>query len=276
MTFPPTRGTLIERLVSRGDEADWQAFLADYWNPICRFAMRQGGLSWADAEDVAAVTLEVLIANRLLARWVAHRAAKLRTLLCSVVRNILANRARVHAGRERLWREKIGALPAFSAADVSEAQVDTFYAAWAEELLRQVVETLMAEYHREGKGDYFRVLYGRVCEALSAPEIARALGLATTAVENYYKHARRRLTQHLEEAVRAQVARYCPAGQSDDEFRREWGELGDYLTRHGGLEQAVRRAYEESLPAQSRAKTDAFLHSLRQLQRAAADAPPRD
>src|SRR5262245_3212426 len=98
MSFPQTRHTLIQRIVTRGDDQDWQAFLADYWGPVCRFAMRRGGLALADAEDVAAATFEALVANRLLARWVSDRAAKLRTLLCAVVRNVLSNRARVQAG----------------------------------------------------------------------------------------------------------------------------------------------------------------------------------
>src|SRR5262249_18863629 len=157
---------LIQRLVARGDDQDWQAFLLDYWGPICRFAMRRGGLALADAEDVASGTFEAIIRNRLLERWVTARAAKLRTLFCAVARNILANRARVQAGRERLLREQAGEGAFASSLDAPAEQVDAFYAAWVEEILQQAVETLFATYHQSRKGDYFRVLYGRICEEM--------------------------------------------------------------------------------------------------------------
>ena len=48
----------------------------------------------------------------------------------------------------------------------------------------------------------------------------------------------------LEEMVRLQVQRYCPSEEAEQEFTLEWGSLGDYLSEHGGLEEAVRRAYE--------------------------------
>ena len=88
MSFPETRHTLIHRLATGNTEADWQEFLNDYWAPVCRFAQRRAGLRLEDAEDTASLTFEALISNQLLVRWVAKRSAKLRTLLCSVVRKI--------------------------------------------------------------------------------------------------------------------------------------------------------------------------------------------
>jgi DNA-directed RNA polymerase specialized sigma24 family protein len=111
MAFPETRLTLIQRIASTGDDADWRQFLGDYWGPVCRFAAQRGSLGLADAEDVASLTFEALIANQLLPRWVINRSAKLRTLLCTVTRNVMSNRARV------------GQLPAmyfFSAGPVIE------------------------------------------------------------------------------------------------------------------------------------------------------------
>ncbi|MBU4271254.1 MAG: hypothetical protein KKE86_04830, partial [Planctomycetes bacterium] len=97
MGFPQTRLTLIQRLTSGGAEEDWQNFLKDYWGPICRFSLRRGARNLDDAEDVASETFEALWEQRLLVRWVANRSAKLRTLLCCVVRNILSHRNRVRA-----------------------------------------------------------------------------------------------------------------------------------------------------------------------------------
>src|ERR1035437_11123351 len=88
MSFPQTHLTLVQRLASGSTEDDWQSFLKDYWGPICRFSMRWGARNLDDAEDVAAETFEVLWEQRLLVRWVSNRSAKLRTLLCTVVRNI--------------------------------------------------------------------------------------------------------------------------------------------------------------------------------------------
>jgi len=61
---------------------------------------------------------------------------KLRTLLCTVARNILSNQARVQIGRRRLLEKHAqqaaddGPLPVTSTPEASEDQVDFFYAAW--------------------------------------------------------------------------------------------------------------------------------------------------
>jgi RNA polymerase sigma factor (sigma-70 family) len=247
MSFPQTRLTLIQRIVTQGDEKDWNEFLADYWGSVCRFAMRRGSLKFEDAEDVASLTFEALVHNQLLARWVSDRAAKLRTLLCGVVCNVLANRARVQSGRERLLGER-GVLPLVTSLEIGAEQVDAFYAAWVEEVLHQAVEALLAEYHRGGRGDYFRVLYGRVCDEMTMPEIGQALNLKTSSVENYFKHARNRLAEELQELVRDHVHRYCPEAEMDAEFAAEWERLGQYLQENGGLEQTVRRSGQAALP----------------------------
>ena len=49
--------------------------------------------------------------------------------------------------------------------------------------------------------------------------------------------------------MRRQVQRYCRNDEAEQEFTLEWGLLGEYLIEHGGLEEAVRRAYELLDPA---------------------------
>ena len=268
MTFPQTRHTLIQRIAAAGDGRDWSEFLRDYWGPVCRFARCAGSLTPDDAEDAAAQTFEALVRNQLLAHWVLKRSAKLRTLLCAVVRNVLSNRGRIEAGRARLLREHggrlddRGALPLVTSLDAPADQVDAFHAAWVEELLQQAVEGLLADYHREGKGDFFRVLYGRICDAMTLPEIAQALGVSTSHAENAFKHARKNLGQRLENLVRDHVRRYCPPDDVDDEFAAEWGQLGDYLKKHGGLEEAVRRAQEGLPPASRRRQVRSSLSAV--------------
>ena len=195
MSFPETRLTLIQRLAAGGTAEDWQDFLGDYWGPVCRFALRSGAGQLNDAEDVAVQTFEVLWESRLLVRWIANRTARLRSLLCSVTRKILANRHRVRAGRDRLARD---AADHWAQSEATEdQQTEVFYAAWVEDLLRQAVESIAAKYYQEAKGDYVRVLYGRLCQRLSIAELASALDIQPSAVDNYFRHARQRLADAL-------------------------------------------------------------------------------
>lgn len=249
MSFPNTRHTLIQRLAEGAHRDDWQAFLDDYWGPLCRFAQRRANLSSADAEDVAAMVFEAVVQNRLLERWVDARTARLRTLLCAVVLNVLSNRARVSSGRKRIALEHGGMLDRYREPGPSESlgtHDDAFYAAWGDEILQGAIDRLLDEYTSDGKGDYFRVLYGRICERMTVPQIAAALEIRQTSVENYYRDARQKLGAALEELVRQHVRRYSPPESLLDEFAAEWERLGAFLSGSGGLEAVIRRVCEEA------------------------------
>lgn len=251
MTFPQTRLTLIRRLSSGGSDTDWRQFLDDYWGPLCAFVMRWGGLSLADAEDVAGETFQALVKNGLLARWQARHVARLHTLLCAIAKNIVSNHARVAKGRQRILRELAerpkDQLPEsiWPMPEPSEDEVDLFYRAWIAELLERCVQRLLTDLHRTGKGDYFRVLFGRLCEDLSTREVAEMLRIETGTAENYYKAARKRLADEMVQAVRQHVQRYCDEGSAEDEFRTEWSRLSSYLLRHGGLENTLRACHQQ-------------------------------
>jgi RNA polymerase sigma factor (sigma-70 family) len=240
MGFPNTRLTLIQRLAAGGSAEDWQSFMQDYWGPVCRFSLRWGAEGLSDAEDIATQTFEILWENRLLVRWVSNRSAKLRSLLCSVARKVLANRHRAQAGRQRLAHELAEHLQQASPTD--DEQADAFYAAWAEDLVAQAAESITTDYYRQAKGDYVRVLYGRLCQRLTIAAVAEALEISPAAVDNYFRHARQRLGDKLEELVRSQVEKYSPDEESAEEFAAEWRRLGTYLSAHGGLEEALQRA----------------------------------
>jgi len=250
MSFPDTRHTLIQRISRSAGEDDWREFLSDYWRPLCRFAARWAKLDVEDAEDVASATIEAVIRNQLLSRWASNRQAKLRTLLCAVARNVLSNRARIETGRARLLRENHDARQALMASfggkepQATPNQLDAFYTAWAEELLQDAVESLLDDYLRSGRGDYFRVLYGRICEEMTMPEIAQSLDLKLTAAENYYKHARKRLGETLKRMVRQRVQRYSPPDEFESEFQAEWSQFGEFLTQQGGIVEVIRKSYE--------------------------------
>ena len=271
MSFPQTRLTLIQRLATGGSEKDWQCFLQDYWGPICRFSLRFGARNLDDAEDVASQTFEILWEKGLLTRWTSHRSAKLRTLLCAVVRRILANRRRVQANRQRLAREMVDYLK--DPGEIAEEQADVFYSAWVEALVQRAVESLAAEYYRQAKGDYVRVLYGRLCQRLSVSEVAGSLEISTSAADNYFRHAKARLAEKLADEVRQQAQRYSPPEEIEEETALEWRHLRQHLEAHGGLEEAVRRTYELLDPVvASRRQRTAVAKTLTRL--TAIQAPP--
>ena len=238
MSFPNTHHTLIQRLAYGGSEYDWHEFLNDYWLPLCRFSMHRGRISWHDAEEIAAKTLEVLLQKDLLKRWYNTPRAKLRTLLCSVTCRVQANHARAASRREFVT----ASIDIESQTDASQDSTweETFYAAWVDDLLQKCLNDLVHDYHRDGKGDYVRVLYGRLCEELSIADVAEALDLQPSTVDNYYRHAKHKLAAKLRSSVQSHVMRYSRDGLS--EFESEWNALADYLSAHGGIEQAVRDA----------------------------------
>jgi DNA-directed RNA polymerase specialized sigma24 family protein len=252
MSFPQTRETLIYRVATKGSEQDWFQFLSDYWLPTCHFAQQQDRLHIEDAEDVAAETFEAVLRDQLLARWVLNRTSKLRTLLCTVVRHILANRARVRKGRRRLLRKKARelhkrtALPTMKAPDESIEHTDQFYVAWVESLLLQAVESLMREYEGRDKLKHFHVLQGRVCEKMTAEQLSQALGIKKAHVFDYFKAARKRLEIKLKELVGGHVRRYCDMQDFNAEFDHEWCRIGRYIQEHGGLEQAIDQVYQNA------------------------------
>ena len=241
MTFPHTRLTLIQRLASGGSDDDWRGFLQDYWGPVCRFALRSGAHGLPEAEEIASQTFAVVWENRLLNRWVSNQAAKLRSLLCSVVRQTLASRNRTGARRELLHEDILRHSAGGETA--SAEQDDIFYAAWVEEVVEQAVEALAIEYCGKNQGDRIRVLYGRLCEGLTFAELAESLGIKISTVDFYFRDARDRLAERLRELVRPRVLRYYTVEEADEEFARQWNELGRYMSAHGGLEEAVRRSY---------------------------------
>jgi RNA polymerase sigma factor (sigma-70 family) len=240
MAFPQTRLTLIERLALGGENLDWQRFVNDYWGPVCRFALRWGAGTEHDAEDVAAQTFATLWKNRLLVRWMASRSSKLRTMLCGVVRNLLANRTRMLRTRKRLSHEVVVRL---EETDREQEHVDGFYAAWVEDLLQKAMRALVVDYYRRGQGDHVRVLYGRVCQRMGIAELAEGLGIKPSDVDNYFRHARQQLGEKLQLLVRQHAERYGIEGSVEDAFAQEWADLGHYLSEYGGMERALGQAY---------------------------------
>lgn len=247
MTFPETHVSLIRRIVVSGDAASWDAFVAGYWQATTRFAMRIGNLQWSDAEDAASQVFEILYQKSLLESWLSRPEARFKTLLCTVIRNVVQNTV-----RSQQTAARHAAMHIQRSEDLKDSatnqDLDLFYSIWADEVLRSAVKSVMIEYHREGKGDYFRVLHSRIAEQLPVKEIAGQLGIKSTDVENYFRHARSRLSDRIEQLVRKDTSFYTDFAELDEEFQHEWKVLADILQRQGGLEQAVRAAMSPKSP----------------------------
>jgi DNA-directed RNA polymerase specialized sigma24 family protein len=191
----------------------------------------------------------------LFSRWLTSRSARFRSLLCGVIRKILANRHRIQANRQRLASEIAQSLQ--EPGETASEQADAFYAAWVEALVQRALESLATEYCRHAQGDYVRVLYGRLCEALTLADVARALEISPAMVDHYFREARARLSDALKAEVLRQVRRYSPPDRVDQDYAAEWAQLGQFLTAHGGLEEAVRRAYNLLDPVSERRREGA-------------------
>ena len=76
------------------------------------------------------------------------------------------------------------------------------------------------------------------------PELSKALDIKTTAAENYYRAAKKRLGDELRSRVECHIRRYCADQDAAAEFEAEWAQLAEFLGMQGGLEQAVRRSYQ--------------------------------
>ncbi len=247
MSFPETRPTLIQRIATENREADWQVFLKDYWRPVCRFAARWGNLSFDDAEDLASATFAILISKDLLSAWASNPAAKLRSLLCRIVRNLLANQARIKQGRTENLRKNIGLLKGMESIHLEEAaenaeELDAFFESWVDEVVQDAVDELFQECQKSGRGDVFRVLYGRICEQMPMQDIAQCLRISPDAAQNHFKLGRQLLDQFLRNSVQTRVHRYASPLHAKAEFEAEWQALSESLMRRGGLEASLQRS----------------------------------
>ena len=171
--FPKTSFTRIVDLVKDGGEDEWRSFVSDYWVPVYRFSLHRGARR-DDAEEITLEVFEELWKQDLLRRWTIDRAAKLRTLICTVARNKIVERF-----RKRKPNEAIVVEPSDTSDDP-----DCFYAAWAEDLLVRTFDTTATHYRRAGQSDYLRVFVGRTIDKLTIDEVAEALSLPDTTVDH--------------------------------------------------------------------------------------------
>jgi RNA polymerase sigma factor (sigma-70 family) len=244
MTFPETRLTFIRRLAQDSGAADWQQFVDTYWRPILRFARQWGAIQHSDAEDIASSTFEVLIRNKLLAKWSEHPNAKLRTLLCAVVRMQIANHHRKKSNQESQSYSAEQLSDVSLALGVTANDRQAFDVLWLDEIISLSLSAMRERCLKEGRINQFRVLFGRICDNMSHAEVAACLGIPQVTAELWYRQARDQVAESLRKQVSSLVRQYAQPAEYDAEFRREWEDLSAQLKLHGGLESAIRRSYE--------------------------------
>ena len=232
MLFPETRLTFIRRLARDGSEADWRQFIGEYWRPVRRFAISRGRLQAADADDVASATFEVLIRKRLLLQWTEERSARLRTLLCGIVRRQLANRFRKHQDQQL---PMMGSGTDDPFVDLPDDERNVFEEFCFEEILLRSVDRMRNQCLKTGKINRFRVLFGRVCEGMTHSQIAACLNQPLSTVESWYKQARDQLAEVLRIQIRAIVSQHARPEHLASEFDEEWQRLAEFLQKMVGL-----------------------------------------
>ena len=211
--FAATRWTLVLR--ARGEGVGARGALSElceaYYQPVFRFLRREG------REEEAARELAQEFFSRLLARGGIGAAdpqrGRFRSYLLGAVKHFLADQ-RDH---ERRAKRGSGATPesldaedatspAMQVADNATLPDDaTFDRAWALAVMDRALQSLAAEFAREGKTDQFTALKPWLAgdaQTLRQSEAATQLGLSESAV----KVAIHRLRKRFRELIRAEVA----------------------------------------------------------------------
>lgn len=205
-----------------------QAALEDlcrtYWFPLYAFVRRQGR-SHADAQDLVQGFFSQLLERRDLA-GVHPDKGRFRTFLLSTLSHHLANewhraRALKRGGGAQFVPLDIGeSLGRYERAPADGGSPEAAYdRAWADQMLREVLNRLREECQREDGIDRFDVLKGCLLGERSAEpytELARRLGTTESSVKSAIHRLRRRFREMFREEISRTVA---TEAEIEDELR---------------------------------------------------------
>jgi RNA polymerase sigma-70 factor (ECF subfamily) len=177
----PTRRSLLSRLRDLGDDASWRAFFDTYWRLIYNVA-RKAGLADADAQDVVQDTV-IAVARKIPEfRYDPSKGSFKQWLL-------LITRRRIHDHLRRLYRSASVVNSSDAQADVVEkaaseerspdVQIDE---AWEREWRETLLQAALARVRQRCSPKHYQVFDYCVLQNLSAPEVARMLGLSAPQV----------------------------------------------------------------------------------------------
>jgi len=177
-----TRSSLLNR-IKTGDEAAWQEFV-DFYRPLIAWAARRKGLGGPDVDDIVQEVLADLFKDR--ERFTYDRSiGRFRDFLHLVtVRRILKFlRKRPHVGLDEKTEP--------------EAK-DTVDAEWESEYQRHLLVEAMRIVRQEFEPKTYHAFEWYELHRRPAGEVARDLGISTSAVYTY----RNRIVSRLREIVR--------------------------------------------------------------------------
>ena len=177
----PTRRTLLSRLRDLGDDASWRAFFDTYWRLIYNVA-RKAGLADADAQDIVQDTV-IAVARKIPEfRYDPAKGSFKQWLL-------LITRRRIHDHLRRHYRAASVVASFEAQADVLEktpslmdspdAQID---AAWECEWRETLLQAALTRVRQRCSPKHYQVFDYCVLQNLSAPKVARMLGLSAPQV----------------------------------------------------------------------------------------------
>ena len=177
----PTRRSLLSRLRNLGDDASWRAFFDAYWRLIYNVA-RRAGLGDADAQDVVQETV-IAVARKIPEfRYDPAKGSFKQWLL-------LITRRRIHDRLRRLYRsaalitsceaEAAALQNAPSPTQSPDAQID---AAWECEWRETLFQAALARVRQRSSPKHYQVFDYCVLQNLSAPKVARMLGMSAAQV----------------------------------------------------------------------------------------------
>jgi RNA polymerase sigma-70 factor (ECF subfamily) len=206
-----------------------------YWAPLYGF-VRSRGHTVHDAQDLTQSFFAYVLEHKVYAR-ADRQKGRFRSFLLASLKNFLADAA----DRERTLRR--GGAQIFLPLNEDQAQEAeslfqthsgmsnedrVFDRNWAEALVANVLEGLLADYKREGKEHLFKELRMFVAGGAEPPpsyaELGRRLGIAESTLRSHVT----RLRARYREALRTEVRRTVDSeAQVDQELR----ELLHALTR---------------------------------------------
>lgn len=214
-TFPTTRWSLVLQ-VNEGAQEESRVALEElcqrYWYPLYAYVRLRG---FREAEDLTQGYFERLLAQEVFARADVDRG-RLRTFLLTDLKHFLADETRRATALKRGGGHEIVSIEGLEAEERFEKEgglggdpEKVYQRAWAETLIKGIVEGIEAEYRKSGKAETFALirehLYGKEAE-LSYEDMAVRLGCSVSAARLTVFRMRQRFRGLLESEIAHTVA----------------------------------------------------------------------
>jgi RNA polymerase sigma factor (sigma-70 family) len=214
-SFPATRHSVVRALRSEDVELRQRAFdaiVASYWKPVYKYLRIRWKMSREDAEDMTQEFFAGALDKQFLGGYEPSRA-RFRTFLRICVdraaQNALraASRMKRGGGMTRLSVDYLAAEDELRVTDPSTDMDEFFRLEWIRALFELAIERLRGELVESGKGTHYAIfeaydIAGRdAATPVTYRELAERFEIPETQVTNFLAYARRRLRQHVLDAL---------------------------------------------------------------------------